>query len=81
LDRSLAIEEKLVAEDGRPRRRQQTNTDKAVKSDNTAVPTWLWNEEICRTIDRLDPKDWEVIQALDTLRTKWLLPYWKGKVI
>jgi hypothetical protein len=58
LKESPARTETLVIEDSQASSgRQQTNTDKAVKSDNAAVPTWLWNEEICRTIERLDPED------------------------
>jgi hypothetical protein len=75
------IEEKLEGDDTHPTKRHQTNTDKTVKSDNAAVPTWLWNKEICRTIDRLDPDDPQVCNVFDTLRNKWLLPYWKRKVV
>jgi hypothetical protein len=81
LDGSSLLEETLEGDDAHPTRRHQTNTDKAVKSDNAAVPTWLWNEEICWRIDRLDPDDPQVIQAFDTLRNKWLLPHWKRNVV
>jgi hypothetical protein len=73
VDISPPLEEKLEGDNTHQTKRHQTNTDKAVKSDNAAVLTWLWNEEICRTIDRLDPDDPQVVKSFDTLRNKWLL--------
>jgi hypothetical protein len=62
---------------GRP-----TTTAKATKADNTAIPTYLWNEAaICRGVDRLDANDKRVTDAFDTIRTKLLLPFWKKKVV
>jgi hypothetical protein len=82
LKESPARTETLAIEDSQATSgRQQTITDKAAKSDNAAVPTWLCNDEISRTIERLDPEDPKVTAAFDTLRDKWLLSYWKRQVV
>jgi hypothetical protein len=58
-----------------------TNTAKATKADNAAVPVYLWDEAICRGIDRLNTDDKQVTDAFDVMRTSLLLPFWKRKVV
>jgi hypothetical protein len=54
--------------------------DKAVKSDDAAVPVFLWNEAVCRGLKGIEPSDDGVTQALNVLRD-WLLGIWKRKVV
>jgi hypothetical protein len=61
--------------------RRPTNSDKVVKADDALAPVFLWNAEVCRPIDRLNPEDPAVIAALDVLRVKLLLPDWKTNVV
>jgi hypothetical protein len=61
--------------------RRPTSSDKAVKADDTLVPSFLWDAEVCKMIARLDPEDPKVVAALDSLRAKLLLPYWKRNVV
>jgi hypothetical protein len=68
-------------EDRHKQGRGPTNSDKAVKADDALAPVFLWNAEICRPIDRLDPEDPAVIAALNVLRVKLLLPYWKTNMV
>jgi hypothetical protein len=58
-----------------------TKADKAVKSDDAAVPVFLWNEAICRGLTGIEAGDNGVAEALDVLRKDWLLVYWKKKVV
>jgi hypothetical protein len=60
--------------------RVTTTTDKAVKSDDAALPVFLWNEAVCRGLPGIEATDEGVSNALDVLR-KWLLSYWKKKVM
>jgi hypothetical protein len=41
----------------------------------------LWNEAICRGVERLDANETRVTDAFDTVRNELLLPFWKKKVI
>jgi hypothetical protein len=61
--------------------RRPTNSDKAVKADDAPVPSFLWDKEVCEPIHRSDPRDPKVVAALDVLRGKLLLPYWKVNVV
>jgi hypothetical protein len=58
-----------------------TNTAKATKANNAAVPVYLWNEAICRGMDRLDTDDPKLTEAFCVIRNNLLLPYWKRKVM
>jgi hypothetical protein len=78
---SPSVEFGADGETRRDQERKPTNSDKAVKADDALVPTFLWNREVCGIIDRLDPEDPAVIGALDVLRGKLLLPYWKVNVV
>jgi hypothetical protein len=62
------------------RAQRTTNTDKAVKDDNAAVPVFLWNEAVCRGVTGVEAGDPGVSEALDVLRNKLVLVYWKKKV-
>jgi hypothetical protein len=56
--------------------------DKAVKTDDAAVPVFLWNEAtMCRELKDVKANNPGVGDALDVLCNDWLLVYWKKKVL
>jgi hypothetical protein len=61
-------------------RQNQTNTEKATKADNAAIPVFLWNEAVCRGVERFDISDPKLTNAFDVIREELLLPVWKRKV-
>ena len=57
-----------------------TVTVKSTKDDDASVPTYLWDDR-CLKLDPtkvIDKTKW--IEALNVLREKFLLPFWKRKV-
>jgi hypothetical protein len=46
---------------------KKTNTAKATKADNASIPVFLWNEAICRGVERLDGEDPKVSGAFDVI--------------
>jgi hypothetical protein len=78
-ERKIAAQTRLA--DETDANKATTTTDKAVKSDDEAVPVFLWNEAVCRGLTGVEPGDAGVTEALDVLRNVWLLVHWKKKVV
>jgi hypothetical protein len=59
---------------------ESTVTMKSTKADDASVPVHLWDDR-CLDYDRLrDIPQKAAKDALEKLRTAWLLPFWKKKV-